>query len=117
MPSPVEALPCGSRSTISARWPAAASAVPRLTAVVVLPTPPFWLAIATMRARRGGGSGSAASAGWPTHNLFDAKHDPPRIGTARYRRGLHCPVPPRQGQFVPGPRPLQKQAETVGPEK
>ena len=32
------------------RSPIAASAVPRLIAVVVLPTPPFWLAIARMRA-------------------------------------------------------------------
>src|ERR1700735_4196806 len=50
MPRPVEAFPCGSRSTISTRSPMAASAVPRLMAVVVLPTPPFWLAIAKTRA-------------------------------------------------------------------
>ena len=50
MPRPVLALPCGSRSTISTRSPTAASAVPRLIAVVVLPTPPFWLASA-MHAR------------------------------------------------------------------
>src|SRR4029450_3715233 len=49
MPSPVEALPCGSRSRISTCSPMAASAVPRLIAVVVLPTPPFWLAIAMTR--------------------------------------------------------------------
>src|SRR5919204_3745540 len=49
MPSPVEALPCGSRSTMSTRSPIAASAVPRLIAVVVLPTPPFWLASARIR--------------------------------------------------------------------
>src|ERR1700716_3165105 len=55
MPSPVEALPCGSRSMMSTRSPMAASAVPRLIAVVVLPTPPFWLAIARTRA------GAAAS--------------------------------------------------------
>ena len=41
MPSPVEALPCGSISMTSTRSPIAASAVPRLMAVVVLPTPPF----------------------------------------------------------------------------
>src|SRR5438477_535492 len=49
MPSPVEALPWGSRSTISTRSPMAARAVPRLIAVVVLPTPPFWLASASTR--------------------------------------------------------------------
>src|SRR6185369_14114241 len=49
MPSPVEALPCGSRSTISTSSPMAARAVPRLMAVVVLPTPPFWFASAMTR--------------------------------------------------------------------
>src|SRR5947209_16594289 len=53
MPSPVEALPCGSRSTISTCSPIAASAVPRLIAVVVLPTPPFWLATASTRGALG----------------------------------------------------------------
>src|SRR5690348_3260467 len=52
MPSPVEALPCGSRSTIRTVSPIAASAVPRLMAVVVLPTPPFWLAMARTRGTR-----------------------------------------------------------------
>ena len=36
---------------IRTRSPIAASAVPRLMAVVVLPTPPFWLAIARTRGR------------------------------------------------------------------
>src|SRR5580692_8866826 len=49
MPRPVEALPCGSASSSSTRSPTAARAVPRLMAVVVLPTPPFWLAMARMR--------------------------------------------------------------------
>src|SRR3569833_729149 len=49
MPRPVLALPCGSRSTISTRSPTAASAVPRLIAVVVLPTPPFWFASTRIR--------------------------------------------------------------------
>src|SRR5262249_15093661 len=49
MPNPVDALPCGSRSMISTCSPIAASAVPRLMAVVVLPTPPFWLARASTR--------------------------------------------------------------------
>src|ERR1700742_4533569 len=44
MPRPVEALPCGSMSITSVGSPTAASAVPRLIAVVVLPTTPFWLA-------------------------------------------------------------------------
>src|SRR3954453_4588936 len=44
-PEPMVALPCGSRSTISTRWPTFARPAARLTVVVVLPTPPFWLAI------------------------------------------------------------------------
>src|SRR5476651_486143 len=49
MPRPVEALPWGSESSNSTRSPIAESAVPRLIAVVVLPTPPFWLAMARTR--------------------------------------------------------------------
>src|SRR3954470_14887206 len=48
MPRPVEALPCGSRSTSSTLC-SAARTVARLMAVVVLPTPPFWLARAMTR--------------------------------------------------------------------
>src|SRR5262245_13384560 len=48
-PTPVEALPCGSMSRISTFSPTAARAVPRFMAVVVLPTPPFWLATAKTR--------------------------------------------------------------------
>src|SRR6266853_6185598 len=46
MPKPVDALPWASRSSSSTCSPTAARAVARLIAVVVLPTPPFWLAIA-----------------------------------------------------------------------
>src|SRR5258707_10288339 len=62
MPSPVEALPCGSRSTISTCSPMAASAVPRLIAVVVLPTPPFWLAMANALGSLGAATGAAGPA-------------------------------------------------------
>ena len=37
-------LPCGSRSIASTRMPFSASATPRFSVVVVLATPPFWLA-------------------------------------------------------------------------
>src|SRR5262245_27965615 len=49
MPRPVLAFPCGSRSMMRTRSPIAAKAVARLIAVVVLPTPPFWLATVMMR--------------------------------------------------------------------
>src|ERR1700722_13441274 len=45
-PKELVALPWESVSIMRMRCSAAASEAPRLTAVVVLPTPPFWLAIA-----------------------------------------------------------------------
>ena len=49
MPAPVVALPCGSRSISSTRRFIAVRLAARLTAVVVLPTPPFWLTTARIR--------------------------------------------------------------------
>src|SRR3954468_20428667 len=46
-------LACGSRSMSSVGLPRRASAAARLMAVVVLPTPPFWLAMATIMKWRG----------------------------------------------------------------
>ena len=40
-PTPLVALPCGSRSTSSVEYPEKPSAAAVLTADVVLPTPPF----------------------------------------------------------------------------
>ena len=40
------ALPWGSTSTSSVSYPASAMQAATLTAVVVFPTPPFWLAMA-----------------------------------------------------------------------
>ena len=45
-PSPSVALACGSMSTSRVSKPASAMQAATLTAVVVLPTPPFWFAIA-----------------------------------------------------------------------
>src|SRR5437868_836851 len=50
MPEPIVALPCGSRSTTRTRCPMRPSPAARLTVVVVLPTPPFWLAMQKIRA-------------------------------------------------------------------
>src|SRR5439155_12698508 len=47
-PNELVAFACGSRSISKMRWPSSASAAPRLTAVVVFPTPPFWFASATI---------------------------------------------------------------------
>src|SRR5260370_39789181 len=48
-PRPVVEFDCGSQSTSSVLTSAAAREAARLTAVVVLPTPPFWLATAMTR--------------------------------------------------------------------
>ena len=48
-PQPVVALPCGSMSISSTRRRIALKEAARLTAVVVLPTPPFWFATAITR--------------------------------------------------------------------
>src|ERR1700687_5819118 len=48
-PSPLVEFDCGSQSTSRVLTSAAASEAARLMAVVVLPTPPFWLATAMIR--------------------------------------------------------------------
>src|SRR5512134_3275472 len=50
-PTPLDAFDCGSRSTSRVGRSAAARLAARLTAVVVLPTPPFWFAMAMMLGR------------------------------------------------------------------
>src|SRR5689334_1400070 len=45
----IELLACGSRSRRSVFDPRRANAAARLMAVVVLPTPPFWLVIAIIK--------------------------------------------------------------------
>ena len=61
-------LPCGSRSTISTFLPSAATQDERLTAVVVLPTPPFWFAIATIFATRFSSSRGKICSTWNTQS-------------------------------------------------
>src|ERR671920_558568 len=61
-PRAVLVLPCGSRSMTSVRSPYSARATPRLTEEVVLPTPPFWLAMVMTRMRPGVGNGSWSAA-------------------------------------------------------
>ncbi len=50
IPRPTDSAPCGSKSSSSTLRPYSASAAPRLIVDVVLPTPPFWLHIAMIRA-------------------------------------------------------------------
>src|SRR5512141_11134 len=52
-PTPDEAFACGSRSTSSVFFSITEREAARLTAVVVFPTPPFWLATVRIRANTG----------------------------------------------------------------
>src|SRR3954470_763187 len=121
MPKPVLALPCGSRSITSTRSPEAASAVARLTAVVVLPTPPFWLAIATIRARRDAAtgcsllsfSGLSVTGPYPAQTQDDAA----RIGAARMVRGIELPFLRCGSQLLPGLLALWEEAYRLGADK
>src|SRR5699024_12700902 len=74
MPRPADAAPWGSKSTMSTLRPYCASAAPRLIVVVVLPTPPFWLHIAMIRAgpwpASGGGSGKSGAGAGSKRALF-----------------------------------------------
>src|SRR5262245_4087971 len=96
MPRPVLALPCGSRSTTRTRRPQAASAVARLIVVVVLPTPPFWLASARMRVT---GTDVAMLSASCTRDLPNAEDCAGWIGGARQALDAHPPSILRRGQF------------------
>src|SRR5450755_3058527 len=91
MPRPVEALPCGSRSMTKVGSPIAASAVPRLIAVVVLPTPPFWLA--TTRTR------GLCAPGLDMAELPNLQNNTRRVGCALVLEGFHPPRFMGRGQF------------------
>src|SRR5262245_12917243 len=75
-------LACGSRSISSVRLPRMASAAARFTAVVVFPTPPFWLAIATII-----GLVLVDEAG-----CRDSRDGVSMCQTTQYPVGLHGPV-------------------------
>src|SRR5580698_1706355 len=104
MPSPVEALPWGSRSTTRVGAPTAARAVPRLIAVVVLPTPPFWLA--TTRTR--GGLRAVTMAQLP-----DVENDTCRARSAGMLFDRHAPRPIGIGQFSPNRLTLQEKTTGI----
>ena len=97
--SAVEALPCGSRSMTSTRSPCWASAAAMFTAVVVLPTPPFWLATTITRVWSGRGSGAPWRPALADEQLL--LHRP------RHRGGLVVPDRLRASSApcAPGARP------------
>src|SRR5262249_55884897 len=98
MPRPVEALPWGSRSTIRTCFPQAASAVARLIAVVVLPTPPFWLAIAKILAFFRGLSFVAVRS--ERFDMAQSQDGSGGIGAAGKALRLHLPAFASLGQFT-----------------
>src|SRR4029077_6508405 len=102
-PSPEVALAWGSQSMRSTRRPRSARAAPRLMAVVVLPTPPFWLTTAMIRLGTLGRDYAAGTGG--------PRRDPaPRLRRGSFARVFHAPV--EGGEFawgVAGP-PLWKTA-------
>src|SRR5713226_8673584 len=111
MPSPVLALPCGSKSISSTRLPTAASAVARLTAVVVLPTPPFWLTTARIRGSDAPTTGAAASNGAVTvctNDLFQSQHGSGGVRNTGVQRRAHLPRFSCLGQFLADGLSLQK---------
>src|SRR3569832_520789 len=73
-------------SMISTRAPTAARAVPRVIAVVVLPTPPFWLATARTRGRWHAGRGSSCTLKSP-----DTDHAPAGVAEGGRQVGVEGP--------------------------
>src|SRR6185437_2010657 len=123
MPRPVLALPCGSKSISRTRFFTAASAVARLTAVVVLPTPPFWLTMARMRGSAASASAAGCSVSAPvsglisgssgavmvcTDHLFQPQHGSGGVRNALVQRRAHLPPFARLGQFLADRLTLQK---------
>src|SRR5436309_11189473 len=102
MPSPVVVLPWGSRSMRSVGCSSSASAAPRLMAVVVFPTPPFWLATAVVRptshpTREGGRASPPPSAPEPS-----TTPDRPREPNGEAQRTKASDTHPRVGDILAG---------------
>src|SRR3954463_9162429 len=102
MPRPVEAFPCGSRSSRRTLW-SAARTVARLMAVVVLPTPPFWLARAMTRGRARSGMGAGRT------DLTETEDGGSRVGSAREPLDPHDPGASGIRQFLLGGAALRKE--------
>src|SRR5436305_5133617 len=95
IPDPIVALPCGSRSTTSVRRPSLASPAARLTVVVVLPTPPFWLAMQKMRIMLAGARFSWKYALAPA--MWANPHDAAVRVQSRDDHGFDLDVDPGEG--------------------
>src|SRR5215472_3402425 len=109
IPSPVDALPWGSMSITRVGSPTAAKAVPKLIAVVVLPTPPFWLATTRIL-----GLALASVIGGKPVNLQNHAR---AVAHAYVALHVHPPVIACIGQFCPHILSFQEQANGVWPDK
>src|SRR5690606_31644855 len=87
--------------------PSSASAAPRLIAVVVLPTPPFWLATAMIR-------GAAGRIGSGTRQSFDDKYGTTLSGDARDWVEVEGPFFSRLVNFALPACALGKDRKSVG---
>src|SRR5690554_7119372 len=98
------ALPWGSRSMSSTLRLVAASEAARFTVVVVLPTPPFWLAIASTLP-------TGISSRFTLRRPLQNQQMPAGI-TARYRQldtALHTEIVGQRLQFILRIQPLHRQ--------
>src|SRR3712207_4718512 len=77
MPWDIVRFPCGSMSTQRTRWPFSAKAAARFSVVVVLATPPFWLANAITFGLRLMPSVFACLGGFPPSNAAGWDRKPP----------------------------------------
>src|SRR3954468_23637478 len=130
IPRPTDSAPWGSRSMSSTLRPYSTRAAPRLMVDVVLPTPPFWLHIAMMRAGpcsvRGFGSGRGrcrARAGScreaaPISGPLSCGRATAEAASARVAMGLvastSCPIPVVPGAVSRPARSVDEDARECG---
>src|SRR5438270_329144 len=86
---------CRIRSIVRVIWPVAAMAVARLIAVVVLPTPPFWLAMAM------------------TLDTLGPRHDQDGRVLRPGDLDAEAPLPPRRLEFLVHAHALREQTHAA----
>src|SRR4051794_36384249 len=100
MPALTVSAAWGSRSTSNTRLPSRCRPTPRLKVVVVLPTPPFWLTMAVMRAVVGPATAGDADPSIPSTALSRIRYSlaslaPLRRPDFRYRKTVLLSTPSR----------------------
>ena len=92
MPAAQVSEACGSRSTSSTRWPCSTSAAPSEWTVVVLATPPFWLATASTTGMGATLTAPVAGRQWPR----PCAHRPVMVVARCPRRPARAPARARR---------------------